>query len=304
MDEVEQITRLKQLLRKEVRFFCRHARLPWKEPVEETIRELRFASWPAVLFGGTLRSLLVSRLTDGRPGRPRDVDIVVKDMDLSQIRKQFEPFLVRETRFGGLQLRRMNWQLDVWPLDRTWAFVQQETTAPDFEDLPGTTFFNLESIAVEAWSTCGRARRIYSGDDQFFKGILARVLEVNLQANPFPELCVLRGLVLAKCLNYRVGPRLARYIEEFGKSMSCNRFEEVQIKHYGKVRFRGELLVSWVRHVAERLSSDDQGPVRLPTTKQLTFWPVDDCDPGGTLAFQFGSRVCGAETEVLSNYSK
>src|SRR4051812_48642791 len=61
--------------------------------------------------------------------------------------------------------------------------------------LPETTFFNLEAIAVDVWPQIGKARSIYSGDDQFFEGIITRTLELNRPENPFPGLCIVRSLV-------------------------------------------------------------------------------------------------------------
>jgi hypothetical protein len=265
---------MKELLRREVSRFCHHDDRLWKEPVVQTIRELRAANWRAVLFGGTLRSLLTSRLWHRRLGRPRDIDIVVEGADVSRLRSHFRRYLSRETRFGGLQLRRMNWQFDVWPLDRTWALVTDNVDQPVFDHLPRTTFFNVEAVAVEVWTDPGCARAIYSGDDQFFDGILRRVLEVNREDNPFPSLCVVRALVLAHGLHFRLGPRLSRYIAEHGVGLSDEQLEEVQSKHYGEIRLSSETLRGWTRHVARSLEEDPDRLVTLPIPRQA------ECGPG------------------------
>ncbi len=74
-------------------------------------------------------------------GRPRDIDIVVSGANIDNLRDTFRPFIMRETRFGGLQLARQNWQFDLWPLEKTWAFTQDHCNDQDFEALPFTTFF-------------------------------------------------------------------------------------------------------------------------------------------------------------------
>src|SRR5215831_14168139 len=111
---------LKKRLLQEVRRFYSWDKSEWKRPIVETLRDLRIGDIHAVLFGGTLRTLLLSRLADGTPGRPRDVDIVVAGLSIDALRRRFQPIISRETRFGGLQLRRREWQFDVWPLTQTW----------------------------------------------------------------------------------------------------------------------------------------------------------------------------------------
>lgn len=269
----EAIHLMKELLRREVSRFCRHDHRLWKEPIVQTIRDLRAANWRAVFFGGTLRSLITSRLWYQRLGRPRDIDIVVKDADVSLIRSQFEQYLSRETHFGGLQLRRMNWQFDLWPLDRTWALVTDKVDQPVFDHLPQTTFFNVEAVAAEVWTNPGCTRIIYSGDDQFFDGILRRILEVNREDNPFPSLCVVRALLLASGLDFRLGPRLSRYIAEHGVGLSEGHLEELQAKHYGRVRQSGDTLRRWTRHVAKCSEKNPDQSVTLPIPRQAEFWP-------------------------------
>ena len=63
---------------------------------------LRRSDLQAVLFGGTLRSLLVSRIFEGRFGQPRDVDVVVSGAALSELEERFSSIVARRTRFGGL----------------------------------------------------------------------------------------------------------------------------------------------------------------------------------------------------------
>src|SRR5690242_17768693 len=121
-DRTGLIELLKELLKREVERFCRAA-VTGDDFIRQTAEEVRRNNWRAVFFGGTLRSLLISRLTRHRDGRPRDLDIVIQGPPLDILRKLFESCIARETRFGGLQLRRGGWLFDVWPLDRTWALV-------------------------------------------------------------------------------------------------------------------------------------------------------------------------------------
>ena len=182
--------------------------------------------------------------------------------------------MARRTRFGGLQLRRGDWRFDVWPVGETWAFRGDLSGKPaDFAALPSTTPFNLEAIAVEAWPSDGGPRAIFSGNDQFFEGILTRTIELNRGDNPFPELTVVRALVLASELRFKIGPLLASYIGEIGPSMSEEVVEQIQVSHYGHARMASCALHQLIAVVAQ-YSSDREG-CELPVMGQLHLWQND-----------------------------
>ena len=262
------VERLKALLRTEVDAFCRRQEAPW-EAVSEITETIRRERWNAVLFGGTLRSLLISRLVHGRAGRPRDVDSVIQGPPLEIMRRLFKKLITRETRFGGLQLRQAEWLFDVWPLDRTWAIVEDKVGQPSFSYLPRTTFLNVEAVAVDVWPTPGQEREVYSGDDQFFRAIIDRVVEVNRVENPFPQLCVVRSLVMTHDLGFRIGPKLARYIADHGPGIADDELQQVQEKHYGQVRVPAPLLRDWIRAVRDSLGSGTEREVRLPAAQEV-----------------------------------
>lgn len=276
MVDDKQIDLLKKLLRDEVAAFCRRTNSSWKKSVSETINQIREQKWNAVFFGGTLRSLLLSRLNDDEPGRPRDIDIVMQGASLEDMRESFEPYISRMTRFGGLQLKRVNWQFDVWPLHETFALKESGVYSPSFADLPSTTFFNVEAIAVEIWPKRGHPRRIFSGDDQFFRGITTRTIEINREKNPFPQLCVVRALVMAANLQWKVGPRLLSYLEKNGRSMTSHDFEMIQEKHYGKIQWPGSLFGKAMQEVNSAVKSRETDAVELTLPGQLTLWPEED----------------------------
>src|SRR5258708_14757136 len=278
MDNELHIESLKSLLRHEVAMLCQHDKRKWKSEIWKTVEEIRVNNWRGVFFGGTLRSLLISRIASNTFGRPRDVDIVLSGAKLNDIKVHFERYVTRETRFGGVQLWRNNWQFDVWPLDSTFAF-QDKVHEPEFPDLPNTTFLNLEAVAIDVWPQMGRARRIYSGDDQFFTGILSRTIELNNESNPFPELCVARALVIASDLQWKVGTRLLKYLTKHGSAMSEVDFEEVQRKRYGAIRLRGDVLPRVLEFLFQNPNDSDDKAIELPLPKQLKLWSEDTHSP-------------------------
>ena len=263
---------LKRKLLQEVRHFLRRDGSVWKQPIHEVLHNLRQSQVRAVIFGGTLRSLLVSRLYGGLPGRPRDVDLVISGATLSQLEDHFRHILARRTRFGGLKLQSGPWLFDVWPVSDTWAFKQDLHLGPaDFATLPSTTPLNVEAVAVEAWSPNRRKRIIYSGNDQFFDGILTQTIELNRPDTSFPELTVVRALIMASELQFRIGPRLARYICDVGASMHEEVAARIQSSHYGWIRIDTRQLFELIAMVVRNTS---KGRVcRLPAIGQLPLWP-------------------------------
>src|SRR5882672_583616 len=97
MVESKQIEDLKNILRKEVALLCRNDNRFWKTAIARTIGEIKEKQWPAVFFGGTLRSLMISRLTRDMPGRPRDIDIVLSGTTVEQLQHQFDEWIWRRT---------------------------------------------------------------------------------------------------------------------------------------------------------------------------------------------------------------
>jgi len=256
-----------------------HRNAMWKEPILEVLDRLRTSNVRAVLFGGTLRSLMVSRIFERRFGRPRDVDVVVAGAPLSDLEERFKELLNRHTRFGGLHLRRGGWQFDVWPVSETWAFKQGHASPATFAQLPSTTPFNLEAIAVEVWPGDGRSRMVFSGDDQFFEGILSRTIELNRSDNPFPDLTVVRALVMAAELRFRIGPRLAAYIRDVAPSLTEAGVDQIQSKHYGHSRIESRTLMDLVAHVSRHEPHGKK--ISLPPLGQLRLWQTENEDDEG-----------------------
>ncbi len=265
MADTELVELLKALLGREVELFCRRLDPLWRD-IAHVVSAIERNHWRAIFFGGTLRSLLMSRLVHGRPGRPRDVDIVIQGPRLEILRELFGSLISRETRFGGFHLHDSEWEFDVWPLERTWGIMQDRIANPDFSNLPNTTFLNIEAAAIDIWPGTNGERRIYSGDDQFFKAIIDRVVEVNRIENPFPELCVVRSLILVNELDFRMGPQLANYVAEHGPAISDSELETVQLRHYGEVRVQGAILREWIKSATASVNGLPERIVRLPMT--------------------------------------
>lgn len=241
----------------------------WKRPLLEIAQMLRQNGWEAVIFGGVLRDLVFY----GPAKRPRDVDIVV-DCSSEQLRSWLSDFSYKTTRFGGFKLEFKKWNFDIWPLEDTWAFATGHM-APTFDNLPKTTFFNIEGIAAQLNTTPGRKRTLYSFG--FANAISSRILDINFEPNPFPQLCIIRGLLTALRYNLLVSTRLGRYMTEKGDKSEIKEIVQTQFKHYGIVRLRAKDIVLCLDNIEHQLAKNWETPVKLSSTpeEQMAFRDLD-----------------------------
>ena len=266
----EKIEELKKKLRKNISFFCTNKKEKWKDPVLQMLLQIKSNNWRAVIFGGTIRSLMVGQ---GSSRRPRDIDIVLNSVNVEQIKNEFSELVVRQTRFGGVKLQDRGIEFDIWPLDKTWAYVSDNFKYRTYVNLPKTTFLNIEAVAVDLWpNKKGEKRNIYTDNDSFFKSILTKTLEINRHENPFPSLCIVRSLLMAASLKFKIGHKLAEYIDTNGAKLSSLELENIQIKHYGRVKIQGKILLEWIDYIhGQRTKNADNIYLPMPR-EQLYLW--------------------------------
>jgi hypothetical protein len=224
--------------------------------------------WSPVLFGGTIRDLVVLGLKQ----YPRDIDIVLNNVTIEQVRKEFRGQDYKLNRFGGMHLNIARWSFDVWPLEKTWAFTVDHSLAPVTENLPKTTFLDVEAVAA-TFDSAFRLKKIYSYG--FFEAIANRCIDINYADNPFPALCAIRTVITASKLRFKVSSRLASYfiktVQQYGRSDLI----VAQKRHYNRIIFDEEDLTNFIIHFESSLHSNPQDPVRLPykyDPEQLKLW--------------------------------
>ena len=259
------IQRQMALLRDRVgRFFGNRARE--RRRLLDTLNTMKGFAAPVFLFGGVVRDLMIH----GATMSPRDVDLVVSTVDLRDVTAAFSESFTRRNRFGGLHLTIEGWHFDVWPLAQTWAFRENIFSDASFENLPKTTFLNIEAIAVRLDTEERRYREVHSHG--FFEALSTRTLEINSEANPYPSLCVLRSLIMAETLRFSVGPKLANYICEHANVDEVDELMRVQWEHYKRQPYDSDTLKSWLAAVVRQRRLTKRSPVQLPhRPKQLSF---------------------------------
>jgi hypothetical protein len=251
------------------RFFKSQARL--KAPLISALKRIRQQKMSAFVFGGALRDLMVQ----GAKAEPRDIDVVVDCSSLDQLENLFSDYLVRKTRFGGLHLNVRGWAVDIWPLAETWALREALVKDRDFHALCRTTFLNVEAITIEISPKRHLARQLYSYG--FFEGIQSSTLDINLEENPFPELCAIRALVTASSLQFGISKRLAKYILHYLQRTTFEEFISIQLSHYGFVRCNLEHLQAWNHLIRSQLYTSNRINPLASTPAQLKFWC--ECSP-------------------------
>jgi hypothetical protein len=200
---------------------------------------------------------------DAQP--PRDVDIVFAGVSTDQIAMLFADGLVRRTRFGGLHLRYEACMFDMWSLADTWALKTSTKSTFNFEDLPKTTFLNVEAVAVDIIPKPGKTRKILSHG--FFEAISNKILDINYEENPFPTLCIVRTLETAARLRFRISPKLCSYLIHYSRLTSAEELVEVQFKHYGTCTRTASEFNTWIKFVATEYKKSGSGGVALPVPK-------------------------------------
>jgi hypothetical protein len=195
--------------------------------VRDVLRRWKLAGWAPIVFGGVIRDLVLF----GINAIPKDVDVVIVNRTLRELHVDLSAHIVRETRFGGLQLNFNGTRFDVWPLYRTWAF-QNSNLPVTAENLTKTTFLNIEAVAGVP-SSDGVSLRI--SENGFIEAVNSRTLDINFGNNPFPDLAATRAIITAKRLNYGMSRRLLEYITRVIRGGGLEALTRAQKIHYGRV---------------------------------------------------------------------
>ncbi|MGZ3457113.1 MAG: hypothetical protein ACXU86_01270 [Archangium sp.] len=252
-------------MRKRLSAFVTRASL-WRPALQSVLQRTQENGWTVFVFGGTLRDLLAVSAT----AVPRDLDLVVSGTTREALHAAFSSDVVRVNRFGGLHLLVHKLPVDIWTLESTWAFREQLVFGSDFAELPKTTFLNVEAVAAELGGQSGRRRRVYA--EGFFQAIRDRQVEINLEDNPYPGLCVVRSIITAQRLGFSLGPKLVSYILHHGSRIPLEELESIQLSHYGHLRLDRHALHALLTLVRKQAGSKKVRCVSLPQVQQVDWY--------------------------------
>ncbi|MGC3958566.1 MAG: hypothetical protein QM813_11675 [Verrucomicrobiota bacterium] len=234
-----------------------HRRKDDGKVVDEIARQFRSRGWTVFAFGGTPRGVYDSRKTY----TPRDLDLVFEDDHFESFESAYSKNILRKNNFGGIKLQIQHVVIDAWPLSATWAFRNGYVKNPSWNNLPATTFLNLDGIIIEFAPQVLKNRVIY--ESNFFSGWNSKTLEINLVQNPFPAVCVARTLTISRNFGFLISAGLAFYLYEILNKIAFSSIEGAQRKHYGQVKFEFKELRQIGRKIEKYLSGNITKPLAL-----------------------------------------
>lgn len=216
-----QVAHTKGVLKKRVERFLSSS-LYGREEVNEVIG--RLARYHRVaIFGGMLRDIAYG----GNKWFSSDVDIVV-DASERELAHMMSGYLYEKNKFGGYRVYRKKWLMDVWPLGKTWAFVQKGIENPVFDDLIGTTFFNWDAIVYDV-----NNRKVICGE-KYFDDLKSHYLDINYIQNPNIMGAMTRALRYLVAYDAQLSPRLAIYVRENVQVYGKSTLVEYEVESYKK----------------------------------------------------------------------
>jgi hypothetical protein len=192
---------------------------------------------------------------------PRDIDLVVSGSTLHEIKLDFRNKIEGENRFGGLSMRFGDWSVDVWPIDETWAFKKHWNCEATPDELPKTTFLNVEAVVMGLSPIPGQGRPVY--ENGFFDALHKRILTINFKKNPYPESCIVRTFITAAKLKYCIDIDLSYYIYNRTESIDIDDLINIQHNHYGRIYLDRRRLEKWIKQVRDHVNSDKESALLL-----------------------------------------
>jgi hypothetical protein len=207
----------------------------------------KIASFSNVLiFSGIIRNYFINYF-----GEVRDFDIVV-DCD----EKEFDLFLTtynyQKNSFGGYKISIGNLKVDVWHIQSTWAIKNHKLQPELFINytLPQTTFFNFSAIVFDF----KQKEFIYGREFKNF--LLSGEIDLVLKENPSPPLCIVNTIYYKHKYHLHIAKNLEEYCLENFSKYSEQDFIQIQVKHFGDVKYSYSYLKEYIKIFKKHLEKE------------------------------------------------
>ncbi len=186
------------------------------------------------IFSGIIRDYFLDRKV-----MPRDLDLVIGSSCSTCIEEIAEKYPHRRNSYGGYKFFIDKTTIDVWLLDNTWALtnnkLQEKFLFRDLE-LVGSSFFNFSSVLFSL-SDCS-----FQYNRNFIDFLDSHTIDIVLEENPLPQLCVVNILYYKRKLMCSVSERIKEYYLRNFPCFSEEDYDAIQVKHFGQVECSYELL--------------------------------------------------------------
>ena len=192
------------------------------DEVNSKIKELS-GKTNVYIFSGVIRNFFLNI------GNVRDVDLILKDeIDITQI---FSGFEIVKNSFGGFKISKNEILIDLWFLEKTWAFQHQKILNFDLDKyIPATAFFNFSAIVFSY-----NEKMFYYTDD-FLKFLRDKEIDVVYEANANYSLCVVNTFYYADKCKLKIADKLKKHIIYLDRRFK-NDYDYAQMKHFGTILY-------------------------------------------------------------------
>jgi hypothetical protein len=162
----------------------------------------------------------------------RDIDIVVNGFD-NKLNTYIQTLNGKKNSFGGFKIEINKLLIDIWPIEKTWAFKRNRTLEFFLPmQLPSTSFFNATSIIFSI-----SEKKLY-WNESFIKYISEKKIDILFEENPYPELCIVKTVDYLKD-GCEISSNLKKYINQF-LDIKLDKIDDIQFKHYGYLKYPKE----------------------------------------------------------------
>lgn len=177
--------------------------------VSRLFEDLASLKVPGVVFGGWARDHIAG--TMGRAhAEPRDLDIVVGEVDIRSLLDRLDDVKARPTIFGGINFSAENFEVDLWPLEKTFIF-ERYGIAPSFNRLVNISDFTVNAVVfkpIQLWE------RPSVRDSGCIGSLRDATLKFQYNNLSFPRIQVARIFIYAAKLHLHVDSHVERFIKE------------------------------------------------------------------------------------------
>ncbi|MCJ1909962.1 hypothetical protein [Planococcus ruber] len=182
-----------------------------------------------ILFGGIVRNYYENNFSE----KPRDIDIVLH----SCIDFDFEKYLELNNysyyinKFGGYKLELDELNIDIWSIEKTWAFKENIITFRNLKDLNKTVFLSTDAIFYNFTS-----KQLF--DNGFLESIQKKEIDIVLEKTPFPEINLVKAFYLKNKFNLNFSSDLSNYYSQWlskkeNKRLAIEELNLLSNKRYG-----------------------------------------------------------------------
>lgn len=196
------------------------------------------------VFGGFIVDFLKNQ------NNHRDIDIVVDHFN-EESKILLKKYNGLKNSFGGYKVDIDGVKIDIWEIRNTWAIKKMNYLDFDlFSILPSTSFFNSTAIIFSIKNN----KLIFK--NSFINYIKNNSLEILFEDNPYPELCILKTYQ-----NYKKGANLSNQLKRYilqKFSISINKFENAQLRHFNKIKYSNEELSKWYKEISASINNFEQ----------------------------------------------